>query len=327
MVWHEPTGVKESLLSINMQEKKNKRLAIILLCLILATAGIYWFGRSNNQYEVDKNLFNKFDLKSIDQITLESKNGKVDLKFNGSRWKVNEKFEAEASMIDVLFATLQKAEPKQPIANSLQDSTNAALARDGVNVNLFTTGDTVFSFYAGGNAQKTKAIFKADTDGQSYHVVIPGYRVYVSGIFELPEKDWRNKLVFGFNWRNFQQLDASFPEKAQDDFTVLMDKQFFGVNGLAQTDTTKLNDFLDQVSLLTLDEYLSPSGDSDSLFIGNPILKIVVKDIASRSYSLELYPFDKMRNQFPGLLNGSDRAVFAVDKVRALFRPKQYFKP
>nr|HPH46794.1 hypothetical protein [Chryseolinea sp.] len=302
-------------------------LAIILVGLLLVTGGVYWFGQNDHQYAVDKNLFNNFDLKTIDQITLESINGKVDLKFNGSRWKVNEEFEAEASMIDVLFATLQRAEPKQPIANSLQDSTNAALTRDGVKVNLFTTGSKVYGFYAGGNAQKTKAIFKAEDDGQSHQVIIPGYRVYVSGIFELPEKDWRNRLVFAFNWRNFQQLDALFPEKDQDNFTVVMDKQFFGVKGLPQTDTTKLNDFLDQVSLLTVDEYLSASADSDSLFTGNPIMKINVTDIASRSYSLELYPFDKMRNQFPGLINGKDRSVFAVEKIRELFRPKQFFKP
>ncbi len=310
-----------------MQEKKNKRLVIILCVLLAATAAAYWYGRSDNQYSVDKNLFRNFDLKTVDQITLESKNGKVDLKFNGSRWKVNEQFEADANMIEVLFATLQQVEPKRPIANSLQDSTNNALAQNGVKVNLFAAGQTVFGFQAGGNVQKTQGIFKGENDDQSYQVIIPGYRVYVSGIFELQEKDWRNKLVFGFNWRNFQQLEAAFPNNAQDDFTVVMDKQYFGVKGLAQTDTTKLNEFLDQVSLLTVDEYLSTSSTTDSLFTGKPIVQITVKDIASRAYILQIYPFDKTRNQFPGLINGNDRAVFAIEKVREIFKPKLFFKP
>ena len=168
-----------------MQEKKNKRLAIILLVLLGATAAVYWSGGSDNQYVVDKNLFKNFDLKTVDQITLESSNGKVDLKFNGSRWKVNDQFEADANMIEVLFATLQQAEPKRPIANSLQDSTGKAIERDGVKVNLLAEGKSVHIFYAGGNAQKSQGIFKTEEDNQSYQVIIPGYRVYVSGIFEL----------------------------------------------------------------------------------------------------------------------------------------------
>src|SRR6188474_1254135 len=118
-----------------MQEKKNKRLAIILGALLATTAAVYWSGRSDNQYAVNKNLYRSFDLKTVDQITLESKNGKVDLKFNGSRWKVNGHYEADPNMIEVLFATLQQVEPKRPVANSLQDSTNNALSQNGVKVN------------------------------------------------------------------------------------------------------------------------------------------------------------------------------------------------
>lgn len=327
MVLRVRTGVKRSLLNTDMQEKKNKRLAIILCLLLAVTATVYWFGRADHQYTVDKNLYHNFDLKTIDQITLESKDGKVDLKFNGSRWKVNGQYDADANMIDVLFATLQKAEPKRPIANSLQDSTNKALTQNGVKVNLFTTGQSVYSFVAGGNDQKTQAVFKGDKDDQSYQVIIPGYRVYVSGIFELQEKDWRNKLVFGFNWRNFQQLDASFADKPQDDFIVAMDKEFFGVKGLAQTDTTKLNEFMDHLFQLTVDEYELATSATDSLFGGKVIMQVTVKDIANRTYTLQLFPFDKTRNQFPGLINGTDRAVFAVEKIREIFKPKRFFVP
>jgi hypothetical protein len=309
-----------------MQEKKNKRLAIILIVLLAATAAVYWSGRSDNQYVIDKNLYRNFDLKTVDHITLESKSGKVDLKFNGSRWKVNGYFDADANMIDVLFATLQQVEPKRPIANSLQDSTNKALMQDGVKVNLFAAGQSVYGFQAGGNLQKTQGIFKGEGDDQSYQVIIPGYRVYVSGIFELLEKDWRNRLVFAFSWQNFQQLDVSFPDKTQDDFTIVLDNQVFGVKGISQTDTTKLNAFLDQVSFLDVDEYLPTSPATDSLFSGKAIVQIKITDIASRTYSLQLFPFDKVRNQFPGLINGSDRAVFAIEKVRELVKPKRFFQ-
>jgi len=311
-----------------MQEKKNKRLVIILAVLLVTAGVVYWYGQSSStKYTVDKNLYRNFDLKTVDQITLESKSGKVNLKFNGSRWKVNEQYDADANMIEVLFATLQQVEPKRPVAKSLQDSTNSALEEKGVKVNLFAAGQNVYAFQAGGNTQKTQGTFKGQGDDQSYQVIIPGYRVYVSGIFELPEKDWRNKLVFNFNWQNFQKLDVSFPDKADNDFTIVLDQQVFGVKGLPQTDTTKLNGFLDHVSFLDVDEYLPVSPDTDSLFMGKPLVQITITDIASRNYSLQLFPFDKSRSQFPGLINGNDRAVFAIEKVRELFKPRKFFQP
>ena len=133
--------------------------------------------------------------------------------------------------------------------------------------------------------------------------------------------------MFDFNWRNFQQLDATFIDKPQDGFTVVLDKQFFGVKGLAQTDTTKLNDFLDRISLLTVDEYLPATSSTDSLFAGKAIIQVTVKDIASRAYTLQLFPFDKARNQFPGLINGNERVLFAVGKIKEILRSKRYFQP
>ena len=56
------------------------------------------------------------------KFRLNLRTGNVTLKYNGSRWKVNDEFNADPIMIDVLFATLQQAEPRRPLAASLKDS-------------------------------------------------------------------------------------------------------------------------------------------------------------------------------------------------------------
>ena len=122
-----------------MQEKKNKRLAVIFVVLCCVAAATYFTGHTDGTLQVDKNLFRNHDLKEIDEVKLESKDGNVELKFNGSKWIVNGQFNADASMIEILFATLQQAEPKREVPSSLRDSVSQGLKQNGVKVSLFSS--------------------------------------------------------------------------------------------------------------------------------------------------------------------------------------------
>lgn len=309
------------------QEKRNKRLIILFAALCCMTVVVYWLDKNDGTVEIAKNTFRNFDLKAIDQVVLESEKGRVELKFSGSKWEVNNQFDADASMIEVLFATLEQAEPKRPVAELMRDSIGNALKLHGVKVSLVEQGATKISFYAGGNAQKTQAFFgEANGDVLPYLVTIPGYRVYVSGIFELAEKDWKNKYVFGFNWRNFQQLETKFPQIPADNFQVALQENYFAVQGLNNLDTAKLNNYLDDVSLLTVDEYKNEPIFADSLSKPASVLLIVVKDVAQRTYTLELYPPQGNGQQVPGLINGVQWAVFDPGKIQNIYRRKAFFE-
>lgn len=310
----------------DMQERRNKRLAIILVTLCCITAAIYFVGRADGSVEVDKNLFSDYDLQGIDQINLESKEDTVVLKFNGSKWLVNEQFNADASMIEVLFATLQQVEPKRPVPSSVRDSVSQALRQRGVKVSLFSSGVKEAGFYAGGNAKKTETFFcHEQTDETPYIMTIPGYRVYVSGIFELPERDWKDKLVFGFNWRNFESLEARFPDLPGQGFKVSLQDNYFGIEGMESVDTTKLNDFLDDVSLLTTLEFVNKPFFDDSLSKPSPSMIITVKDIGRRAYTLELFDRSDKEQTITGVINGKQWAVFAPQRVEDISRKRAFF--
>jgi hypothetical protein len=308
-----------------MQEKKNKRLLIILVVLISSTAGAYWLTQGERTDVVDKGMFRNYDLKAVNEVLLESSAGKINLKYSGARWKVNDQYYANADMIEVLFATLQQAEPKRPLPASLRDSVAKSLQTTGVKVSLIAEEKLQDAFYTGGNATKTQAFFMDTEENTPYLMAIPGYRVYVSGIFELEESGWRDKFVFGFNWRNFQSLDVSFPNKPSDDFAVVMQNNFFSVQGLLKVDTSRLNNYLDDVSLLSVDEYLKTSSSLDSLATTPALLTISVKDIAKREYVLQVYPPLGKTEKYPGLINGSQWALFEKKRVSGLIRGRQFF--
>ncbi|HEY0740903.1 MAG TPA: hypothetical protein VGD40_05545, partial [Chryseosolibacter sp.] len=151
-----------------------------------------------------------------------------------------------------------------------------------------------------------------------------GYRVYVSGIFELNEGGWRDKMLFGsFNWRNFQSLEVQFPEKSSENFKVQAEGTgLFGVVGV-KTDTAKLNTFLDDVSLLVVDEYPESAKLRDSLTQVKPFLNLIVRDIANRNHTLRV--FRENQNRVLGLWMDNQVVLFDPQRVRNIVRPKSYF--
>jgi len=233
---------------------------------------------------------------------------------------------ADRTMIDVLFATLQQVEPARPVAETLQDSVSSVLDTQGVVVSLFAGDDLQREFIAGGNPGKTQAYFKIPGESECYIMTIPGYRVYASGIFELDENGWRDRLVFNFNWRNFQSLKATHPSSPQHDFEVAMGKEYYEVKGVAVVDTTKLNDFLDAVSLLTVDQYVKSETVEgyDSLIRTKPLLDLQISDVSGKTYTLILYEGGSPQAVL-GIIEGVQPAFFDKRKVSGILKSRSWF--
>ena len=168
-----------------MQERRNKRQFVLLVVLVVVTLLVFWWVQPENRIRVDQNAFQVEDLKSISKVELVSDEGSVTLLFNGTRWEVNGQSDADGNMINVLFATLQQARPRRMVARANRDSVYHQLETSGVKVLLYDAGELRKAFLAGGNASKTQAFFGDPSSKDVYVMSIPGYRVYVSGIFEL----------------------------------------------------------------------------------------------------------------------------------------------
>lgn len=300
-----------------MQEKRNKGLLITLLVLLTVTAVVVFLQTGGEKKFEQKDLFKVGELKAIDRVELISRRDTVQLTFNGIRWKVNS-LDADRDMIDVLFATLLQAEAKRPVSENRNDSIASAVHASGVQVRLFETENLRKAFTTGGNTRKTEAYF-IDETSQAYVMQIPGYRVYVSGVFELTENDWRDKSVFAFNWNNFKNLAVTFTNKPSDNFEVKLSDGFFSVDKL-DTDTTKLNDFLDAVSFLTVDEYV----EADSLRTQPSLASIILTDIADRQYGLAILPIVN-NGKTACLINETQPAWIDNRKLGRLVKKRDFF--
>jgi hypothetical protein len=308
-----------------MQERKNKLRFLLLAALTVATLLLLWWVQPENRLDVDQNIFQVADLTTISQVKLEGDSSVVALSYDGGRWRVNDLYNADRNMISVLFATLQQVRPKRAVGIAQQDSIFRNLTRSGVKVSLYEGSELRKEFWAGGNRAKTQAFFGDPATQHVYVVTIPGYRVYAAGILELKESGWRDKFVFEFNWRNFKSLEADFPDKPSENFKVSKGKDFFGIEGLPEADTARLNTFLDDLSLLRVEEYITEPRLTDSLQEINPRVEFTVMDIGNRAYRLRLYSTGSSR-QSPGLIQESQLALFESRKIQSLLKSRSFFR-
>jgi hypothetical protein len=309
-----------------MEAKRNKILMLSLVVLLTITAALWFLQNRDVRVERDKSLFNNFDVESIDQVTLKSPREEVKLKYDGSRWKVNEQYAADPAMIEVMFATLLQAEPKRPVPTVQQDSISSLLRKSGTQVTLQAAGAPLVTFSVGGNAAKTQAYFLRNDQTIPYVMVIPGYRVYVSGIFELNQSGWRDKRIFAFNWRlNFQELETTFLGSKSDDFKVALKDQMLTVEGLNVVDSARLNQYLNDVSQLAADEYVAANGVLDSLSKTQPVMSVSVRDVG-RKYSIQFFRYTDSQGRIAGLVNGNEWAMFSRQSVTAVSRPRRFFE-
>src|SRR5687767_6250317 len=116
------------------QETRNKFLLISLVVLSAALGLTLFLKSAQKGGTVDPDTYRQVDLKKIDRVLMESTKGKVALEYNNNSWKVNNGVTADRNLVEVLFATLKQAEPKRPVATSMQDSIRNVLSSQGVKV-------------------------------------------------------------------------------------------------------------------------------------------------------------------------------------------------
>jgi hypothetical protein len=307
-----------------MQRNKNIRLLISLIALSIATALLFLFGNPNRS-DIDKTIFKVKDQNTIDKVVFESAKGKVELKFDGAKWKVNSTHEADGQLVTVFFASILQAEPKRKITGVQQDSIKQRMAKSGVKVSLMEDGKLEKEFWVSGNNQKTEAYFQLANE-VPYFVTIPGYRVYVASIFELTENEWRDKRVFNFNWQNFKSLKSHLPQQPAQDFTISFANKLFGIEEVAVADTTKLSNYLESIFNLQADRILSQEEAStyDSLFATSPLFEIEIQDIAKKIFGLKIYPPQGKKKLVVAKMN-EEPILLQPQAAASVMRRREYF--
>ena len=308
------------LLQVHLDMHKNYKLLILLILLATAsltltlTSGV----KSRSNYRVD--LFSFPDTAQILSIKISGNQEVVLKKSAGVAWKVNDLYGVNSNLRTVLLAVLSQVKVRRPVSQ-IQRVEIANNLENALRV-LVETEAGLLDFYAGGNAARTQAYFMLSDDDQPYIVEIPGYRNYLSGIFELTEMQWRDRTLFNTNWRSLQSLKVTYPDGGSGNaLNIYFEDQFFKIHGVAAMDTTRLMEYLSAYELFEANEFI-PAGFRpryDSLAQTGPLAIIELSEI-NQDRNQRLTIFGKLENDNFILTSNKEGQLSLVDfgRIRQL---------
>jgi hypothetical protein len=308
-----------------MQKKKNIRLLIILSGMIIVTVATYFLLQRDKSFKVsDPGLFAMDDVSQIDSVAFIENNRVKTLHYKNNDWLINDEYIADSRRLTVLFAVLNQVRAKRPVARAEQERIDSLLSSSGTKVQFFENEELVKEFTVAG--LETKGVTYFRNDEETYVVNIPGYRSYLAAIFQMSISDWRDKLIFDeVSWNNLEKVEVNFPSDERNGFSISAANNYFGVEGIAATDSLKLLNYIDGVSLLMADEYLERTEVPDSLKEEDPLIVIAVTDIRNRPFRLAVYPAASEGYSHFALKDSTDWLRLSSQKVEPLIKGQRYF--
>ncbi|MDH5397602.1 MAG: DUF4340 domain-containing protein [Cyclobacteriaceae bacterium] len=309
---------------MNRQQKKNIRL-IGMLTITFAFTMIYglWNTGTKGGLQVDKSLFSLENTLNINKITINSARESGTLEYKGGRWILNDRYPADPSKIHIFFAMVQHVRIRRPVAKELEPMISNHLDTAGLKIKLYENEQEVLSYEVWGDNNQSVTYFRDPGNNNIYQMELPGYRTYVYALIGSEIDAWRNSLVFSqMKWRNLAEIHISYPMSPEDNFKIVPDQGMFGIEGLQETDTTRLFDYIDHISLLRADKFIYTSLPTEM----KTDLKIELFDVGKNKTSLEIFSQNEPSGPAVGRLDSTDVMAFRREIIDGLYKTIDYFK-
>ncbi|MGM0579863.1 MAG: hypothetical protein ACQETL_04235 [Bacteroidota bacterium] len=299
------------------QSKKNIVLLSVWLGLVLLTILAY----SYNPYERKSTSFEK-DLfaventnQTISRIELNGQDFSNTLEKKGDSWSVNQEYLLDASMQQVFFKLLEQVSIQRPIVGENSAKIKQNVLDSGVQVNIYGNENLLNSYTVGGDFQAMRSYFVKGEE--VYLVQLPGYQSYVAGIFEVPENDWRDRVVFDGIWQDMVSLKINRPNKEAVEFKY--DDRLLRIQN-QQADTAEVMNFVERFNYFFVDQFLPEDHialQKKESFDKAGIIEIEGLD-KDKSLRLELFKNPEF-NAYLVHINGKEWAAIRNERMEKLW--------
>jgi hypothetical protein len=264
--------------------------------------------------------FSVTDTASINQITITGNKFTNVLSRSSGNWKVNDTYLMDPSMHKVLMSVLKQVRVKRTVPKSDLSKISEDILNNGFKIEIKSSTEPVSIFYAGGNGISL-SYFMGD-DEIPYIVHLPGYESYVTGIFEVAENDWRDRLIFKTSWLGVKSLNLSYTENPSGNINIRAENNLYTVSGINKLDTASLMGFLDKISYFYTDQYIEVGQVAayDSLKKTKPFARLEVNSLGMDEPAIiEFYNQLSGDNVIMGVLQDQQMCLFSSSRLRPIF--------
>ena len=269
---------------------------------------------------INEMKFSVSDTAGINQITISSNKFTNVLSKGSGSWKVNETYFLDPSMHKVLMSVLNQVRVKRTVPKTDLESISEDILNNGYKIEIKSSSEPNRIFYAGGNGISLS--YFMDEDKIPYIVHLPGYESYVTGIFEVAENDWRDRLIFETSWLGIKSLDLTYPGNESDNISIKAENNLYRVAGVTRLDTAGLMGFLDKISYFYTDQFIDGGQVKayDSLKKTKPFARLEVNSLGMKDpVNIIFYNQLPGDNVIMGLLQGQQMCLFSSVRLSSIF--------
>ena len=221
----------------NKYMKKNRLAIIITSVLIVVATVLLWNNRYLTTLRGEAYDFTVRDTASVTRLFFADKSGnQVLLSRTEEGWKVNEKYDAQQTMVNNMLYTLDKMRIKMPVSLASHDNVITRMAGTNTKVEvyqivprinlfnkvkLFPHEKLTKVFFIGDVTQDNSGtyVLKEGAD-KAYIVHLHGFRGFISSRFSANQEDWRDHKIISEKINDIASLKLEFNNDPENSFIL-----------------------------------------------------------------------------------------------------------
>jgi hypothetical protein len=274
----------------------------------------------------DERKFSIVDTAAVYEISIKGNNISNVLSRGMQNWVVNDKYIMDPSMQKVLMSVLHQVRVKRTVPRNDMERIKDEILSNGYEIQINDKEGVKKNFYAGGNGISLS--YFMEEDQVPYIVHLPGYESYVTGIFEVNENDWRDRLIFQTSWLGLKSYALSYQNDPGNNIHISAEENLYSIEGVNRIDTTALMKYIDEISFFYTDQFIDQGQISvfDSLRKTKPFVQLFVNTLGMKDeVRIDFYEQLPGENVMLGVINGSQMCLFNTQRIQSIFKKKKHF--
>lgn len=294
-------------------KKRNIIIIAVVAVLAVVAAVVALTGSRKATFEQDYHIE---DTSTITRIFLADKQDNAVLlsKVGDSLWLVDNTYEANQPVVDLLLETLHDMRIRQQVNRAavptiIKDLSARAVKVEvyqkkplinwfGGRLQLFPRERLAVTYYVGRETQDMMASYMfREGDKVPCVIHIPGFRGFLTPRFVTDPLKWRSHCIVDLNVRQIQRVELEIPAMPQESFAVVNNGDGFdmewplGQRRAEGFDTARVAKMLASFTWLNFDEFAAivPNSNADSCISGTPRTILRITDTAGRTREMSTY--------------------------------------
>lgn len=323
-------------------KKRNLIIIAAVLAVGIVAMVVYLTGSRKATFSQDYHIE---DTSSITRIYLADKqdNSVLLTRVGDSLWMVDNTYEANQPVIDLLLETLHDMRIRQQVNRAAVPTIIKDLAAHAIKVevyqkkpfinwfggklHLFTKERLAVTYYVGRETQDMMASYMfREGDKVPCVIHIPGFRGFLTPRFVTDPLKWRSHCIVDLNVREIQRVELEIPAMPQESFAIVANGEGFdmewplGQRRAEGFDTARVAQMLASFTWLNFDEFAAivPNSNADSCINGAPRTILRITDTTGRTRELKSYIKYTNPADLELMGNSSSYELFDINRLYAV---------